>query len=179
MRAAFLGLAAVLLAAPALAGKADAALDAGGTPAAVKAYIADLDRSCADFGGTPNKSPTLMKWADLNGDGVTDYVVDVGAYDCGGAASAMSNGQSGSTVVVFAGGKDGSAVKAYQGSVYGITISEGDKPVMSVNLSGADCGQNTDDVSFSNWKSCTRALRWNAGSKSFAFGPLSEAKPVE
>lgn len=147
-------------------------------PLQVRKSIVALHAQCKDFGGVPGKSPQLVKVADLNGDGITDYVIDNASYDCDGAVSAMSNGQSGAGVEVLVGGPGNTATPAYENSVYAATIETvGGKSTLWLDLAGVPCGQtNAARIPFSNWKSCSRALAWNATTRKFVLAPLSQAR---
>ncbi|ACK49218.1 hypothetical protein Msil_0238 [Methylocella silvestris BL2] len=149
-------------------------------PLELRRYIVELNNSCKEAGGAPGKSSNLVKFADLTGDAVVDYVVDVSAYECGGAASALSAGQSGAAVAVFVGGPNNTAVKAYDNTVYGVNIDEsGPKPRLYIDVAALDCGQkNAAKLPFSSWKFCSRPLDWNAAKNTFVFAPLAEARPV-
>ena len=151
-----------------------AAVSAPPLPAAVKTYVGEFDTLCRDAGGKPGKhDPAMIQRGDFNGDGVADYVVNIGGYNCDGAASAIDNGQSGAAVAVFAGGTS----KAWSGSAYGASI-EGGK--LYLDTAGLDCGQrNAASVPFSELKACSRPLVWNAASKKFVWGPLSQARQAK
>ncbi|WP_374571628.1 hypothetical protein [Phenylobacterium sp.] len=170
----------VLAAVLASAGAASAA-PAPRLPAAVQAYVAELNKSCREYGGAPTAAPNLVKVADLNGDGLPDYLVNVGAYSCEGAASAMGAGQFGADVEIFAGGPGGTAAKAYENAVYDAEIvTKAGKTEVWLMVSGEACGQkNAINLPFSDWKACKRSLVWNAAKRQFVFAPLSMARPVE
>lgn len=59
-------------------------------PAVVQQDLLEMTRMCRDAGGKPAKSPGLLQIADLTGDGLPDYVVDQGVFNCEGAASLFS-----------------------------------------------------------------------------------------
>lgn len=151
-------------------------------PIAVQRYIAGLADECKGYGGKPGKSPALIDLADLNGDGMLDYIIDKGAFNCDGAgASAMSNGQSGSDLTVFVGTADGNATQAYTASVYGAELDKTTHPpTLWVAVSGKLCGQkNADKLPVASLKGCKRPLAWNAAQRRFDYGPPSQIKPLQ
>lgn len=150
-------------------------------PAAVQTYVAALDKDCRGYGGRPVPSPELVRSADLTGDGVADYLVDVGAYTCEGAVSAMGAGQSGADIAIFTGGPGGAASLAYEDTVYGAEIeSKAGKNQLIMSVAGLRCGQkNAADVPFSDWTFCKRPLDWNASTRKFQYAPLSQARRLQ
>ncbi len=150
-------------------------------PMAVRKAVALANDTCREAGGAPGKSPDLVRYADLNGDGIGDYVVDWAAHDCQGAVSAMVNGQSGSMVVVLAGGPGNIAAEAYSASVYGAKIETiAGKSTLWVDVAALDCGQrNAATMPFARWKFCSRPLAWNAARRAFVLGPLAQARPIQ
>lgn len=148
-------------------------------PAAVREYVIELGRMCTDVGGTTGKSPDIIKSVDLTGDGLVDYVVDAAAFNCEGAASALSNGQSGSDVSVFVAGPANSAAKAYSGSVYATRIDEsGPRARLYVGVSGQLCGQrNAAGRPFAEQTFCLRPLNWLAARHAFVLAPIAEKRP--
>lgn len=150
-------------------------------PAAVQAHVAGLHKECREYGGSPGPAPDLVKSADLNGDGLADYVVNIGAYVCEGAASALAAGQSGAGVTVFAGGPGGTATQAFSDTVYAANIeTKAGKAQVFMEVGGAACGQrNAANVPFSNWTFCARPLVWNPAKRVFDYAPLSQARPIQ
>jgi hypothetical protein len=149
-------------------------------PGPVRADLAALHSECRSYGGQPGAAPELVKSADLSGDGIADHVIDQGAYNCQGAASAMGAGQSGAAIRVYAGTPGGGAKLAYQGVVYGTKIlTAGGKARLWIDTAGYECGDRRRDVPFSNWKFCSRPLNWNAAKGAFVLAPLAEAKPIQ
>jgi len=173
MRRLLLGLALAAAAAPAAA--APPAL-----PGPVRAHLASLDSDCRSYGGRPGPMPKLVQSADLTGDGLADYVIDLNVYNCDGAASAMGAGQSGATMAVFVGAAGGQARKAYENTTYGANVvTTGGKARLWLDTAGAECGQRGANIPFSNWKFCSRALNWVPAKATFAYAPLAEAKMIQ
>ncbi len=170
----------LILALPAVAlGQRPLAPRAVPVPAAVRASVAELAQICTSSGGRLARSPNLVQYVDLNGDGLTDYVVDAGSFNCDGAAGAMTNGQSGANLTVFVGAAANTATKAYSGSVYANEIDKkAAPPRLYVGVSGPDCGQrNAAKLPFSQLAFCLRPLNWNAARKMFVLAPISEKRP--
>ena len=165
---------ALLAAAPAMAQPRPAAY----APAALTKDVMELGALCRDSTGKPGRSPGLIQMADLNGDGLTDYVLDLNKYNCEGAASAMGAGQSGAAVSIYVGGPGNTARKVWNGLAFEAAI-EGAAPKARVWLAiqGLDCGQkNAANVPMANQKGCNRPLDWNPAKGTFTYAPLSEAK---
>lgn len=149
-------------------------------PVAVRAHLAELAKACREYGGRPGAMPALVQSADLTGDGLADYVVDLNVYNCEGAASAMGAGQSGAAVAVFVSGPGGVARRAYDNTTYGANIATaGGKARLWLDTAGFECGQRGANIPFSNWKFCSRPLNWNPAKGAFAYAPLVEAKPIQ
>jgi hypothetical protein len=149
-------------------------------PAPVRADLAALHAECRSYGGRPGASPNLLKSADLNGDGLAEYVIDQGGYNCDGAASAMGAGQSGAAVRVYAGLAGGGAKLAWQNTAYGTSIvSAGGRARLWIDTAGFECGQRGANIPFSDIKACSRPLNWSPAKSAFIYAPLSEAKQVQ
>lgn len=150
-------------------------------PLAVRQHLAGLHAECRSYGGTPGKMSDLMKSADLTGDGLTDYVIDLNGYRCDGAASAMGAGQSGAAMAIFVSGPGNTAAKVYENTVYGVVLEKtGPKPRLYLDIAGLDCGQkNAARVAFSDIKSCSRPVDWNPAKRTFVYAPLAQARPVQ
>ena len=102
--------------------------------------------------------PGLIDRVDLNGDGLTDYVVDAGRYPCPGrpAISAAAGAQ----VTMFKGLKDGFAVPAFQAVALGSSLHRPSvgPPQLWITLSGGDCGT----------AHCERQVAWDVREGRFA-----------
>lgn len=152
---------------------------AGPVPAAVRMQIAEMGKICREAGGRPAKSPDIMKTADLTGDGIVDYVLQQGSFNCEGAASVMENGQSGSDVYIFVGGPGNVAAKAYLASVYSSEIQgQGPRARLYVGVSGVQCGHRAAK-SFAEQDFCLRPLNWVPARRMFVLAPISEKRPIQ
>jgi hypothetical protein len=149
-------------------------------PAAVQGSLQQVHKICLESGGTPGKSPDLIKVQDLNGDGLADYVIYLASYVCDGAASAVSSGQSGDGVSIFVGQPAGTARLAFEDTVYNVTVTTAaGRSTVAVDVAGLACGQrNAAQVPFSQIRSCTRNLNWDAPTRKFVYAPLSQARMI-
>ena len=150
-------------------------------PLTVRKAVTGLDNDCRNFGGKPGNSPDMLRSADLNGDGVRDYVTDLNNYRCDGAASAMGSGQSGAAVTVYVGGPTNSAIQVWAGTVHASKIeTTAGKSRLWVDVAGGSCGQrNADRIPFANWQFCSRELVWNAKKQTFDFAPLAQRRRIQ
>ncbi|MDE2270493.1 MAG: hypothetical protein KGJ94_00740 [Xanthomonadaceae bacterium] len=149
-----------------------------GLPAVVRAKVAEMDKTCRQVGAKPELSPHLVIVADLTGDGVPDFVIDEGAYQCRGAASLFS-GSAGSQMSVYVGTRDGQAFKAFSRDDFGVKIDRSANPArLYVGVGGRLCGQQvTPDMSLADYTTCWRPLVWDAKHRNMAFAPISMIKP--
>ena len=125
------------------------------------------------------QSPGLIQTADLNHDGLTDYVLDLNTYNCEGAASAMGAGQSGAAISIYIGGPGNTARKVWDGLAFQAKVQgAGAQARVWLAIQGRDCGQkNAANIPMANQKGCNRPLNWNPAKGTFAYAPLAEAKP--
>lgn len=146
-------------------------------PPAVIAEIHNLEEECRlDKTSTQQNefSYDYMKYADLNGDGIKDYIIEDAYIPCEAGAS-FRHGNGGTGVIILAGTSD-DAIKAFDKTVFGISIEkDNSKSVAWVAVGGHYCGQKTF-VSRAASISCDRPLVWNASSKQFDFAPLKQSR---
>jgi hypothetical protein len=152
----------------------------GDAPAPVQGVLAELKQMCEDAGGKPAASPGLLQVADLTGDGLADYVLDHGSFNCDGAASLFS-GSGGSQMSVYVGMPGGQAKQAFTSGTFGVKLEKGSAPArLKILLSGELCGQKvTERMSRAEYKSCWRPVVWSPRSKAFALAPVSQIQPVQ
>jgi hypothetical protein len=152
---------------------------AGYAPGALTRDVMALGAMCRDSGGKPGKSPGLIQQADLTGDRLTDFVLDLNTYNCEGAASAMGAGQSGGAISIYVGGPGNTARKVWEGLAFEAKVEgKGSKARVWLAIQGRDCGQrNAANVAMADQKGCSRPLNWNPAKGTFAYAPLAEAKP--
>ena len=153
---------------------AGAAQAQGRPPAPVLTAVQAMDTMCREF-GTPGDKSGLLRAADLNGDGVADWVLDEGAYVCEGAAS-LFGGSGGSQVTVWAGRGNGGVSQPFSHGAFGAAIEDGRLWLM---VGGEMCGQKTAGLARAEYEGCRRPLAWDARAEQFDFAPVSEARPLE
>jgi hypothetical protein len=158
-----------------LCGPASASADDAAFPAPVAKALGELTKTCTDAGGKPS-TKAAVRQTDLNGDGRTDFVLDVGSFQCQGAAAIFGDREK--PVQVFLADDAGGAELAYSGLAYSVKL-EGTGPQAKpwVLLTGEGCGK--PKARWANEESyCDRPLVWNDETKKVELAPLSAAKPV-
>ena len=145
-------------------------------PAVVAKAVKDTAAICTEVGGKADTS-NAVKRADLNGDGIEDYVLDVGSVNCDGAASIYGDREKG--VLVYVGDGKGGATEAFNDMSYGMTL-EGAGPAAKLwlTVSGQSCGK-PPAKDFASENFCDRAIVWNAKTRKFDFAPVSTVKMVQ
>lgn len=142
-------------------------------PSAVAAAVEEYLGICREIGGQPDLADGVRQ-ADLNADGITDYVLNGHNIFCQGAATAW--GDRAKLVQVFAGDGKGDAVLAFTGLTWGVTFEgEGKDAQIWVGSAGEDCGQPTA-ASFSQEKFCDRRILWSATTGKFEYAPVSTVR---
>lgn len=148
-------------------------VQAQGLPTAVRAVVQGMDEDCTSNDGRPGDKSGLLRTADLNGDGVRDWVMDDMAYVCDGSISLFS-GSGGGQVTVWAGRRDGTVSDpAYFGS-FGSVLADNR---LWLTVGGPLCGQRvTDRMSRSEYTSCERPVAWTGAR--FEMAPISEIRAI-
>lgn len=145
-------------------------------PAVVAADLQSVANQCREVGGTP-QAGDAVKRVDLNGDGNEDFVLDVGAVNCDGAASIYGDREKG--VTVYAGDGHGGAVSVFSESVFGAKIEgTGASTKLWLTVSGAQCGKKPAR-DFASETFCDRPLVWNATSKKFEYAPVAAVRIIQ
>lgn len=157
----------------AVPGEADAP---AALPAVVAADLQSVANICREAGGTP-QTADAVKRVDVTGDGHEDFVLDVGAVTCDGAASIYGDREKG--VTVFAGDGHGGAVSIFTDSVFGTKIEGGGAAAkIWLTVAGAQCGKKPAR-DFASETFCDRPLVWNAAAKKLAYAPVTAVRIVE
>ena len=148
-------------------------------PLPVQKELSELVKACRDAGGKPAKSPGLLVVADLSGDGLPDYVLDQGSFNCEGAASLFS-GSGGSHVAAYVGTPDGQAVQAFSTGSFGVKVDRAARPAqLRISVSGPMCGQRvTPKMPHSEYKACWRPVIWNVVTRKLEFAPVSQVELI-
>lgn len=161
-----------------LAGAARAAETPGTArlPAAVAAEVKPNVDMCREVGGTPH-TRDAVKTADLNGDGIADYVFFLGWIWCEGAASLYGDREKGASVYV--GDGRGGATAAFSGAAFDAKIEgSGTSAKLWLDVMGSTCGRKPA-ATFANESFCSRALAWNSKSRKFEFAPVATVRMIE
>lgn len=145
-------------------------------PGVVAKALQETAAICTEVGGTPDTSQAVKR-ADLNGDGLEDFVLDVGGIVCNGAASVY--GDRAKDVSVYVGDGKGGARQAFGGSAYAITLEgTGSSARLWLTVSGGSCGK-PPAPDFASENFCERYIVWNAKAQKFDFAPVSTVKMIQ
>ena len=158
-----------------LCGAAPSSAEDAALPAPVAKALEELTKTCSDAGGKPS-TKAAVRQTDLNADGRADFVLDVGSFQCQGAAAVFGDREK--PVKVFLADAAGGAELAYSGLAYSVKL-EGTGPQAKpwVLLTGEGCGK--PKARWANEESyCDRPLVWNNETKKVELAPLTAAKPV-
>jgi hypothetical protein len=121
-------------------------------PSIVQAEITEAQSSCK-----PERSvllPGFIAERDINSDGVKDYILDYGKFECGGSVAGYC-GTAGCLVQVFASLPGGKYVKALDENVRSIKFGIiKDRPAITLDLHGSACGKV-------GAAPCPKILIWN------------------
>lgn len=149
-------------------------------PQVVQQALGEMMKDCKEAGGKPAKSPGLLTVADLTGDGLPDFVIDQGVFNCEGAASLFS-GSGGSQMSVYVGTPNGQASAAFGAGAFGVKVDKDAKPArLLVMVGGPLCGQRvTAKTARSDMKSCWRPVVWDDRARKMQFAPVSQIQPVQ
>ena len=123
----------------------------GDLPKEVQAAIDDNKKTC---GEAVKLNPAFISEKDVNGDGVKDYVLDYGEFECDGSASFFC-GTGGCLTQVFASLPDGGYVKVLDQNVRDIKFRNvRGRPAIVLDLHGSACGKV-------GAAACRRTLVWD------------------
>jgi hypothetical protein len=150
---------AVVVAAPAVA-------EAARPPPAVAQKIAVMDTACGVVGGRPGGGAYIFVY-DFTGDGVNDYLLSEGNYNCVGAPNAFRANGKAAVEIYVAKGPD--APRAFHEVVRGYRIIDGRPRTVQVVREGPACRPTVQIA-------CTVPLLWNRTSRRFV--AASEAAAV-
>lgn len=145
-------------------------------PATAGKALKESAAVCTDSGGKPDTSKAIQR-ADLNGDGIEDYVLDVRGIQCDGAASAY--GDRDMLVTVFVGDGKGGAREAFTGSVFGMSVQgTGASAKLWLTVMGQGCGKKPAR-DFASETFCDRSIVWNAKTQKFDWAPVASVKMIQ
>jgi hypothetical protein len=146
---------------------------AASVPAPVEQEVADKQKLCQEAGGNLINSADLIKNMDLNGDGITDFIVDERAYNCSGADSIFGGTASTLATIWVSGGQD-SFKQAWSGYNYGLEVTDSK---VWLKLGGDFCGPA--GAATHATMMCRRALQWNAKTQVLELEDLSKVQPAK
>ncbi len=145
-------------------------------PAAVAEELGSYLVTCRDAGGTPDSRQAVTA-LDLNGDGVSDYVIDVGQISCEGAWSIFGDREK--PVSVFVGSATGDAMLAFSDSAYGSRVEQNRATgKLWLTVAGGRCGL-APARDFASEGFCERALVWDGNLRRFNYADLSAARQIK
>ena len=123
----------------------------GNLPKEVQAAIDDNKKTC---GEEVKLNPAFISEKDVNGDGVKDYVLDYGEFECGGSVSYFC-GTGGCLTQVFVSLSNGGYVKVLDQNVRDIKFRNvRGQPAIALDLHGSACGKV-------GAAACRRTLVWD------------------
>jgi hypothetical protein len=144
-------------------------------PAAVSAALDSVVAVCREAGGKAITAQAILH-ADLNADGRQDHVLDVGGFQCEGAAGI--HGDREKEVRVFI-ADDAGATLAFSDSTFGARIEgEGAAATLWLTVTGASCGKPAAR-DFASEAFCDRALLWNSGAGTLGYAPVETARMIQ
>ena len=120
--------------------------------------------------GVKSKGIAQYALGDVNGDGITDYVLDDSELQCYGASGSvgMFGNRNGGGVTVFLGRADGKAEKVFYYSAFGAKIDYvGKQAKLYLGMAGTYCGQTPESEKRDGYEKCSRPLKWNDKSRRF------------
>ena len=143
-------------------------------PSLVQKHIDLLHFSCRNSGGgnggQARPLPGFITQSDLNGDGLPDYVMDAGKFNC---SKSMWNDM-GAPLTVYLAKDANTVVQGFEQHHSGLRINRSVQPVrIEVSVTRGDCGQGADKVPRQGIAACDRAVVWDAQRKRLALGPIT------
>jgi hypothetical protein len=143
-------------------------------PMAVQKALADYLAICTEVGGQPDAAAGVWR-RDLNGDGITDYVIDGHAITCKGAYTAW--GDRAKQVSVFTGDSAGEGALAFDGLTWGVSLEGDPDATLWLGVSSEACGKPAA-ADFASESFCERPLQWNSATRRFDYAPLATIRPL-
>lgn len=155
-------------------------------PPPVRQKLIDLKNQCFDSADPTNKRPVYLKdsavqKADLNGDGVQDFIVHESGYVYGGRYCGPVFGNSNGSTYIAVSGKNGLFKEAYyrhNGRAGDIYIDYRSKPnKITITLDNFyypdSCGKDLYIKPNAFSTICNRTLLWNPITKRLDLGPIT------
>lgn len=162
----------------------NAAINPMNYPPPVRQKLIEIKESCPDIADPTNKRPVyledhVVQKAELNGDGIQDFIVHESNEAYGGRHCGPVFGNSNGSIYIAVSGKNGLFKEAYyghkgrQGEIHIDYRSKPNKITMELdNVYYAEqCGKDSKPNSLSTI--CNRTLLWNPVTKRLDFGPIT------
>jgi hypothetical protein len=145
-------------------------------PAPVSAWLKGAADLCREVEGKPSLTDAVKR-ADLNGDGVEDYVVTVEGIRCEGAASIYGDREK--AMAVFVGDDKGGATQAFSDSAFGLEVKpDGARSKLWLTVMGQQCGRKPAK-DFASEAFCERPLLWDPARRMFDCAPVSQVRMLQ
>lgn len=162
-------LSACVTTAPPTGSSASAAL-----PSLVQKHIDRLHFACRNSGGGEGGHarplPGFITQSDLNGDGLPDYVMDTGKFNC---SKSMWNDM-GAPLTVYLAQDANTVVQSFEQYHSGLRINRAVQPVrIEMSVTRGDCGQSADKVPRQGIAACDRTVVWDGKRKRLGLGPIA------
>src|SRR4051794_34396677 len=126
---------------------------AAATPEPVARATAELMQDCRGADGKPSLLPKFQTTLELNGDGQPDYLLDVAALNCAGAASFFC-GTAGCPVMLFLSGSGGLKQELVTYAQAWSIDRAASPPALVLDLHGSACGK-------AGAEPCRKRYAWN------------------
>jgi hypothetical protein len=148
----------------------------GAVPPSVANALAALTDECRRVDGIPHAEDAIRR-ADLNADGVEDFVLFAGWIVCENASSVYGDREK--ALAVFAGDGEGGAAQAFSELVYDASIeSQGEAVQFWLTTSAERCGRPRAEV-FADETFCDRAIVWHSDEARFEYTPLDSVRLID
>lgn len=147
-------------------------------PPAMQTALNEARQMCAEVGGLPFSATNAIETRDLNGDGVADFVVRDGQYNCQGAASLYTGNSEGGIMVFDGANRAANAVPFSSPVIMHYVDTTGPRPTLVLVLGGQFCGapparSRAEAASVL----CERPVAWNAAARRFELTPMAQRRP--
>jgi hypothetical protein len=144
-----------------LCAQSAAAAPSSPLPAPIAKVLAEMAAQCKDATGQNGNVGQALSRADLNGDGVQDYIFQDGGYDCPGAASLFGGtAATGNPLSVYIADRAGGARRVWSDGVGDWSVKpRAGKPTLFVMVI---CETNQNKP-VADWKWCDKRLLPNPG----------------
>jgi hypothetical protein len=145
-------------------------------PAPVAKALKENTDLCKEVGGKPDASKAIQR-ADLNGDGIEDYIFSVRGITCEGAYSIYGDREM--LVAVYVADGKGGAKEAFSEATFGMELKgTGPSAKLWLTVMAEGCGKKpAKDFASENF--CERSIVWNAKTQKFDWAPVSTVKMIQ